>query len=80
MGPKKRRAPPGENGAPSESIAADYSDGSEDSLKIDRAQLARRNVRPDELPELRRIWWRQIGAGFRMPAETSIIVLPGGLA
>ncbi len=45
---------------------------------IDVAQLVPRDVRPDEVPELRALWWRQRALGHRLPAELGIIVLEGG--
>ncbi len=45
---------------------------------IDIAQLVHRDVRPDELPELRTLWWRQVALGHRLPAEIGVIVVEGG--
>ncbi len=42
------------------------------------AQLVHRDVRPDELPELRALWWRQATLGHRLPAEIGVIVVEGG--
>ncbi len=44
---------------------------------IDIAQLVPRDVRPDELPELRALWWRQAALGHRLPAEIDVIVING---
>ena len=41
-------------------------------------QLVSRPVRPDEIPELRAMWWRQVGLGHRLPAEIGVIVVEGG--
>ena len=81
MPPKKRRgARPGCNGrTPQKPIAQDSGDGSEDSLKILVSQLVPRPVRPDEIPELRAMWWRQARLGFRLPAELAVIVIDGGM-
>ena len=48
------------------------------SAYIDIAQLVPRPVRPDEIPELRALWWNQAGAGHRLPAEIDVIVIEGG--
>ena len=45
---------------------------------IEFAQLVPRDVRPDELPELRSLWWRQARAGHPLPAEVGVIVIEGG--
>ncbi len=45
---------------------------------IDVAELVPRPVRPDEIPELRALWWRQAALGHRLPAELDIIVIKGG--
>ena len=45
---------------------------------IEFAQLVPRPVRPDELLALRRLWWRQAGAGHLLPAEIGVIVVEGG--
>ena len=45
---------------------------------IDIAQLVPRDVRPDEIPELRALWWRQAALGHRLPAEIGVIVIEGG--
>ncbi len=78
MGPEKREAPPGGSGAPLKSVAAGKCDGSDLNLDLDVSQLVRRDVRPDEIPELRSLWWRQARAGHRLPAEIDVIVIWGG--
>ncbi len=79
MPPKQRRAPPGgSRGAPLETIALGSGDISEHSLSIPTSQLLPRPVRPDELPELRAMWWRQVALGHRLPAELGVIVIEGG--
>ncbi len=45
---------------------------------IDIAQLVLRDVRPDEIPELRRLWWRQAALGHRLPSEIGVIEIAGG--
>ena len=80
MPPDRRRAPPGGNGASSKIIATVNSDGSNHIVDIGVSQLVPRDVRPDEIPELRALWWRQAALGRRLPAERGVIVLPGGLA
>ncbi len=80
MPPDKRRAPPGGSGASSKIIAAVNSDRSDHTVDIGVSQLVPRDVRPDEIPELRAMWWRQAALGHRLPAERGLIVLPGGLA
>ncbi len=78
MPPDKEKAPPGGNGASSKFIAAVNNDGSETTTDLLVSQLVPRDVRPDEIPELRAMWWRQAAAGFRLPAELGVIVLEGG--
>ena len=42
---------------------------------VDR--LIPRPIRPDEVPHVRRIWWRLTRVGHRLPAEPNIIVMQG---
>ncbi len=79
MSPDKEKAPPGGSGASSKIIAAVNNDGSDHTVGIEFAQLAPRAVRPDEIPELRALWWRHAALGHRLPAERGVIVLLGGL-
>ncbi len=80
MPPDKEKAPPGGNGASSKFIAAVNGDKSDHTVFVDVSQLLPRPVRPDEIPELRAIWWRQIALGHRLPAELGVILLDGGAA
>ncbi len=48
------------------------------TIVIDVVHLLPRPVRPDELPELRALWWRQAALGHRLPAELGVIVIEGG--
>ena len=80
MPPDERRAPPGGSGASSKIIAAVNNDGSDHTVGIEFAQLLPRNVRPEEIPELRAVWWRQAALGHRLPAERDVIVIEGGVA
>ena len=59
MPPDKEKAPPGGSGAPSKFIAAVNSEGSNHTVDLPISQLLPRDVRPDEVPELRALWWRQ---------------------
>ena len=77
MPPKKRETPPGGSGASSKIIAAVKRDGSETTTDLLVSQLVPRDVRPDEIPELRAMWWRQAALGHRLPAEAEIIVIEG---
>ena len=45
---------------------------------IEFAQLVSRPACPDEIPELRAMWWRQAALGHRLPAEIGVIVVEGG--
>ncbi len=45
---------------------------------INIVQLALRDVHPDEIPELRAMWWRQASLGHRLPAEAGVILIRGG--
>ncbi len=56
---------------------ATQSDPSRTAL-IEFAQLVSRPVRPDEIHELRALWWRQAALGHRLPAERGVIVVEGG--
>ena len=76
--PPKKGAPPGGSGTPSQKIAAVNSDTSDHSLSIPVCQLLPRPVRPNELPELRRLWWAHAREGHRLPAELEIILIEGG--
>ena len=78
--PERRRGPPGGSGPSSEIIAANNSDNSDTSLEIPVSQLLPRPIRPDEISELRALWWRQARLGHRLPAELGVIVLEGGAA
>jgi hypothetical protein len=81
MASKKRRPQPAGNGrGPLEFVSLGSGDGSEDSLEIPVSQLLPRPVRPDEIPELRALWWRQVALGHRMPAEIGVITIEGGAA
>ena len=48
------------------------------NASIEFAQLVPRPVRPDEILELRSIYWRQAALGHRLPAEIGVIVVEGG--
>ena len=79
MPPDKQGAPPAGNGsAPQKSIALGSNDGSDHSLNIPVSQLRHRPIGPGELAALRTIFWRQAGAGHRLPAEIDVIVIVGG--
>ena len=41
-------------------------------------QLVPRSFRPDEMRDIREVWWTQIRLGHRMPPERDIILLTGG--
>ncbi len=77
MPPDKERAPPGGSGASSKFIAVN-SDGSDTTVDLPISQLLLRNVRPDEIPELRALWWRLTALGYRLLAERRVIRLEGG--
>ncbi len=78
-GPHKAKAAPGGIGrGPLEFIAGDHCDGSDHTVDIRDSQLLPRDVRPDEIPELRALWWRQAALGNRLPAEAGIIAIEGG--
>lgn len=78
MPPDKRRGPPGGGRPSSKIIAAVNSDGSDNSLSLDRAQLRHRPIGPGELAALRIIFWRQAALGHRLPAQIDVIVIEGG--
>ena len=78
MPPDKEKAPPGGSGAPSKFIAAVNSEGSNNTVDLPVSQLLPRDVRPDDLPELRSIYWRQAALGHRLPPERDVILLEGG--
>ncbi len=77
--PKRRGARPACDGcAPLDFIAVDNSDGSDLSLDLCPSQLRPRPIGSGELASLRALWWRQAAQGHRLPAETDIILIPGG--
>ncbi len=76
--PESQEAPPGGDGTSSNIIAAVNSDGPDHAVDIPVSQLAPRPIRVDEIPELRRIYWRQAALGHRLPAERGVILLEGG--
>ena len=39
-----------------------------------------RQMRPDELAEVRALWWRLAAQGIRLPAEVGVIAMRGGLS
>ena len=41
-------------------------------------QLAHGETLPDDLTEVRRIWWSLARQGVRLPAEIGVIVIEGG--
>ena len=75
---ERRPRPAGNGGGPLEFIAAASGDGSDHKLDLPVSQLLPRPVRPDEIPELRAMWWRQARLGHRLPAEAGIIAIEGG--
>ena len=78
MPPDKRSArPPAGSSAPKD-IALGSNDGSDHSLKIPVSQLRPRPIGPGELAALRAMWWRQAGAGHRLPVEREVILIQGG--
>ena len=78
--PDKRSARPRPGSSASKEIAHGSGDGSDDKLKIPVSQLAPRPIGPGELAALRVLWWRQASTGRRLPAESGVIVIPGGAA
>ena len=79
MAPTKRRPRPGGIGrGPLEFIAAGSGDGFDHTRTISISQLRHRPIGPGELASLRAMWWRQAGAGCRLPAEAGIIAIQGG--
>ncbi len=43
---------------------------------VDR--LIPRPIRPDEIPHVRRVWWRLTTHGHRLQPERSVIMIDGG--
>ena len=43
---------------------------------VDR--LIPRPIRPDEIPHVRRVWWRLTRVGHRLPPERGVIMIQGG--
>ena len=43
---------------------------------VDR--LIPRPIRPDEIPHVRRVWWRLTSHGHRLQPERSVIMINGG--
>ena len=77
MPPDKRKGPLA-GGPLQKKVELGGYDGSQDTLSICVSQLLPRPVRPNEIPELRAIWWRQVALGHRLPVERGVIVLEGG--
>jgi hypothetical protein len=46
--------------------------------RVPAGHLLLRPMRPDELPDVRRVWWHQARLGYRLPPEKGVIVLEGG--
>ena len=40
--------------------------------------LILRPIRPDEIPHVRRVWWRLTSLGHRLPPERGVIMIEGG--
>ena len=78
MPPDKRKGPLA-GGPLLRNVELGGCDISEHSLDILVSQLLPRPVLPDEIPELRAIYWRQARLGFRLPAELAVIVIDGGM-
>ena len=75
---KKRPRPGGDGGGPLKFVSLRSGDNSDATLDLPVSQLLPRPVRPDEIPELRGMWWRQARLGHRLPAEVGVIVIEGG--
>ncbi len=41
-------------------------------------QLIPRSMRPDELRDVRQVWWRQARLGYRLPPEKGVVLITGG--
>ncbi len=54
--------------------------GEQAALEARIEQLAYGEVLPDDLSEVRAVWWSQAGNGHRLPAERGVIVIEGGAA
>lgn len=81
MAGKKQGPRPGDNGrGPLEFVSLGSGDNSDTNLEIPLSQLHPRPIRPGELASLGAMWWRQAGAGHRLPAEIGVIVVQGGAA
>ncbi len=76
--PPDKKKPPAGDRRLSKGVLLGGFDTSDHSLSIPVSQLRPRPVRPDELPDLRAIFWRQARLGHRLPAEAEIIVIEGG--
>ena len=48
------------------------------TFRVPVSQLFPRQIRPDEMPHVRQVWWSQVRSGHRLPAERGIILIPGG--
>ena len=76
--PPDKRKPPARDRRLSEGVLLGGFDSSEHTVNFPISQLLPRPVRPDEIPELRALWWRQAALGHRLPAEIGVIMLQGG--
>ncbi len=47
--------------------------------RVPAGLLVPREMRPDELPDIRRLWWRQRRHdGVELPSERGVILFEGG--
>ncbi len=75
--PPDKKKPPDRDRRLSRDVLLGGFDNSEHSLEIPVCQLVPRPIRPDEVPELLALWWRQAALGNRLPAEAEIILIEG---
>ena len=52
----------------------------EREIEISQVRLLRRAMRPNEIPDVRRVYWAQAAQGTRLPAERGVILIDGGLS
>ena len=78
MPPDKRKPPARDRRLSGDDVEVAGVDTSDHTLDIPILQLRRRPIGPGELASLRAMWWRQAGAGHRLPAEIGVIVVEGG--
>ena len=54
--------------------------GEQAALEARIEQLAYGEILPDDLSEVRRVWWNMARQGIRLPAQAGVLLIHGGAA